>query len=293
MTPMLLLATRAFEKLQQLRMAALRTKPPPAAINIIGAPQQTTIKGAQLTTYNTNSNQGEYDMKSQPFKIGQIYRDVLQDGETRRTPVMLKDATRFCDLCEGTGKIKDASIRCALCGGSGFLNANGQGIDVANNTEGARGGEFGTDRSSLSDADRRVHDYMEHLAKSAPHRAGFRIDSSPEGRAARQKTFDAITEMEAERAQAWRNLDAGYVASPDGEKNVGAGNPGRNFGKAPQEGDACTINGRKGTIKNGECVASNEDSRTVTQVAADHAQNMENVYQEHSNYLQNAWRNLR
>ena len=35
-------------------------------------------------------------MKSQPFRIGQIYRDVLQDGERTRLPLVLKDAARFC-----------------------------------------------------------------------------------------------------------------------------------------------------------------------------------------------------
>jgi hypothetical protein len=46
MTPMLSLATRAFEKLMQLRKDAVRTKPTP--ISIIGAPG-VTIKGRETS----------------------------------------------------------------------------------------------------------------------------------------------------------------------------------------------------------------------------------------------------
>jgi hypothetical protein len=48
MTPMYEIAMQAFQKLAELRKAALQTKPPPAVvvIDITGAPSETTIKGA-------------------------------------------------------------------------------------------------------------------------------------------------------------------------------------------------------------------------------------------------------
>jgi hypothetical protein len=234
-------------------------------------------------------------MKSQPFKVGQIYRDVLQDGETRRVPLMLKDAAAFCRECGGLGRFKDASIRCPFCKGSGLVNSNGEGIDetVANNTEGARGGEFGADRATLSNHDAFMLRDAEIRLAASGNRPGYRfVADSEERRAAQQKIADAHEEYNRYITTAYR--DVNQSRNPDVDWSTGAGSPGRNFGKPPQEGDVCTTSaGQRGVIRNGECVASREDSRTVSQVAADHAQNMENVYQEHSNYLQNAWRNLR
>jgi hypothetical protein len=149
-------------------------------------------------------------MKSQPFEIGRIYKkDVLQDGEIQRTPLMLKDAAAFCRECGGLGRFKDASIRCPFCKGSGLANSNGEGIDeivsaTSNEIEGARSGEFGTDRASINDAEMR-----DRLAKDAAwreasigNRCGFRIDHSAEGKAARQKVFDAIAKADEERENA-------------------------------------------------------------------------------------------
>jgi hypothetical protein len=43
---------------------------------------------------------------------------ILKDGEWQYTPLMLKDAAHFCDLCQGSGIVKDASIKCPVCKGS-------------------------------------------------------------------------------------------------------------------------------------------------------------------------------
>jgi hypothetical protein len=221
-------------------------------------------------------------MKSQPFKIGQIYRSdgkpvtlpsVLADRQTMKVSTMMRDSETngVCDTCNGTGRWTDARLRCPDCGGTGgsvreALNS------MTTQTESSRGGAFGTDHATtLSDADRRVHDYMLDHAKYGSHRPGFRIDSSPEGRAARQKTFDAITEMEAERARAWKNVSTF-------EANTAT------LSVMPSQEEMERIKRN---------APPREDNRTVSQVAADHAQNMENVYQEHATYLQNAWRNLR
>ena len=100
---------------------------------------------------------------------------ILKDKARTRVPVMLRDAAGFCMNCMGKGIWTDVNITCPFCRGSGMIAANGEGVDeivraTSNHTEGARQGEFGADRASLSDADRRVLDYMEHHAKCAPHR---------------------------------------------------------------------------------------------------------------------------
>jgi hypothetical protein len=258
------MGARLFEKFAELRKAEkLRTKPAP--ISIIGAP----ASEASITPRDF-FNKGDQTMKSQSFQIGQIYQNILRDGEKVRVP--LKDAARFCDLCEGTGKVKDASIRCPLCQGSGLLNREGQGVNevvraTSNNTEGSRGGAFGTDHATLSDADRRVHDYLEHQAKFASHRAGFRIDSSPEGKARRQKTFDAMAAYDDERESAWKDVSSTF------EQNV------TTLSKPP-------------TPEELEQIKRN-DGRTTAQIAKDHQARMAEETRNYENFLANAYKQLR
>jgi hypothetical protein len=196
-------------------------------------------------------------MKSQPFKVGQIYKDVLQDGETLRLPVMLKDAARFCDFCSGSGKIKDASIRCPLCGGSGLLNREGQGVDVdevvratSNNTEAARGGAFGTDHA-LSDA---VLADLEFCARVSGHRPGWRV--TDEGRAHHTRMNDVYAEVDNEREAAWKD------ATPPAEM---------------------------GRIK----PPPSDDNRTLDQKVADHRRVMDAEYMNYENQIGNAYRTLK
>lgn len=187
-------------------------------------------------------------MTSTPFQIGRIYRDsgrpvtlpdFLADGETHRT-----NAAPLCDLCNDTGMVKEASIRCPLC----------------KNT--ARG----TDHSSLSDADRRVLADAEMRARAVGHRPGWAIDSSPEGRAARQKTFDAMAEYDEERENAWRNLPSNVVTP-----SVTAADTNTDLRRAPDQAD----------------------HRTTDQIAADHRVEMEQRYKDYETAAQNAWKNLR
>ena len=123
---------------------------------------------------------------------------------------------------------------------------------------------------AINDADMRVRDYMLDQQKYGQHRPGFRIDSSVEGKARRQKTFDAMAEMEKQRANAYKDVSTF-------EENTAR----------------LSVMPSKEELEEIRRNAPSLDTRTVTQVAQDHAQNMETVYQEHENFLQNAYKNLR
>ena len=220
---------------------------------------------------------------------------ILQDGEVHRTPLMMRDSESngVCLTCDGKGIWTDARLRCPDCRGTGgsireTLN------NVTTHTESSRDKD-----SQLTDAETQMQDRLQRdeawRTATRGHRPGFAIDNSPEGRAARAKVFDAIAEMEEQRANAWRNLDAEYVASPDGQQNVGQGSPSRKFGKSPQDGDACFLNGRSGTIKSGECVVSSEDSDaglTLDQMRRNHDQNMERVYESYRQQQAEAYKKI-
>jgi hypothetical protein len=148
---------------------------------------------------------------------------VLRDGEKLRVGVMMRDAARFCDMCSGSGKIRDLSIGCPVCGGSGLLDAQGRGIDrdeVARgtaHTDATRGND-----ATMTDAefrDKYVAADASARAKAAGSRPGFRMDNSPAGKAARQRTFDAMSEADDERENAWRSLEA-LKALPDDTFNA-------------------------------------------------------------------------
>jgi hypothetical protein len=163
-------------------------------------------------------------------------------------------------------------------------------------------------RGQLTDAEIQMQDHIarDHAWRQATagNRPGFRIDSSAEGQAARAKVFDALAEADDEREAAWKNtppdswfgcgVDSEYAGGPDSQFNTGQGSPSRNFGKPPQERDVCTTNdGRKGTIKNGECVALSEDNRTIDQRMADHAEHMRDLYARYQDSVSNAYKTLR
>ena len=203
------------------------------------------------------------------FRVGKMYRTdgktvtppaaFLADKQSMRISVMMRDiAARFtCKECGGLGRFVDASIKCMFCKGSGLVDANGVGIDPANTT---------TDHSSLSDADRRVLADAEMRARAVGHRPGWAIDSSPEGRAARQKTFDAMAEADEERGNAWRNLSSNTVPP-----SIAAADTNTDLRRAPDQAD----------------------HRTTDQIAAAHRIEMEQRYKDYETAAQNAWKNLR
>jgi hypothetical protein len=215
-------------------------------------------------------------IKSRPFEPGKMYRSdgmpirlqerdgalVLADGEVHRTPMMFKDGARPCLECKGRGiwQVVDQNLTCPYCSGSGMVSATGG--PAANNTDTAR-----DHASTLSEADRRVLADAEMRARAVGHRSGWAIDSSPEGKAARQKVFDAMAEADEERENAWRTLpsDVGTASS--------AAAPDQTTSKDHRTTD--------------------QDKRDVHTIARDHQANMESIYREHSDYLQNAWRNVR
>ena len=241
--------------------------------------------------------------KSRPFQVGRMYHDsgrpitlqerddalVLADGKTHRTPMMLKDnvAGFACKECQGRGRwLDDLNITCPFCHGSGLVNSNG---DETNNTEAARGGEFGTDHAindaKIQDAIARDRAWRDATAGSRP---GWYVTDA--GKEHHTRMTDIYAAVDDEREAAYKEPRT----SPDVAWSTGAGSEARNFGKPAPDGSACMLDGgQRGVIRNGQCVALSEDSRTVSQVAADHAQNMQNVYQEHENFLQNAYKNLR
>ncbi len=86
---------------------------------------------------------------------------ILKDGERQRVPMMQRDSSPagFCHECQGRGvwKVVDQNLTCPYCSGSGMVSATGGPVEkvvrnTANETEGARGGEFGNDHATLSDA---------------------------------------------------------------------------------------------------------------------------------------------
>jgi hypothetical protein len=209
--------------------------------------------------------------KSQPFKIGQIYRNVLQDGETLRVPVMLRDAAPagFCKECQGRGRWTDMNLTCPYCSGSGMILANGDD-ETSNNTEAARGGEFGADHASINyakirDAVARDRAWRDATAGSRP---GFRIDSSPEGKARRQKTFDAMAEMEEQRAHAWKDVSTF-------EENTAR------ISKPPTQEEM------------GQIKRMSNDGRTTAQIAKDHQERMAEETRLYENSVANAYKTLR
>jgi hypothetical protein len=225
------------------------------------------------------------------FRVGRIFRNdgkpvtlpdaILADKQTMRVSVMMRDGETNgpCSDCGGSG-LYPASVRCPTCGGTG--------IDPANTA---------SDRASLSDAKMRDHMAKDEAWRQATqaHRAGFRIDSSPEGRAARQKTFDAMAQYDDEREAAYKTLASEFTASdPSSRMNIGAGSPSKKFGRV-QEGDVCTTSaGQPGRIAaNGECVASHEDRRTVVDIARDHATRMDAEYQNYETQIGSAYRTLK
>ena len=228
---------------------------------------------------------------------------ILKDKGRTRVPVLLRDAASFCMDCMGKG-VWDVGIRCPTCGGSGMLNREGQGVDevvraTSNKTEGARQGEFGVDRALINDAIARDSAWRAATAGSRP---GFRIDSSPEGKAARAKVFDAMAQYDKEREAAWRTLDSEYTGASS-EFNVGAGSEARRVGGEQREGDVCMAEPDKvpGHLKrdgNGDlrCVpdrAGSEGRRTLDQVARDHQTHMQNEYDQYSRRQSEAYRTLK
>ena len=151
--------------------------------------------------------------KSQPFKIGQIYRNVLQDGETLRVPVMLRDAAPagFCKECQGRGRWTDMNLTCPYCSGSGMISANGDPVDetvsaTSNNTEAARGGEFGTDHASINDA--KIQDAIARdrawREATAGSRPGWRVTDA--GKEHHTRMNDEYSKLDDERESAYRNV---------------------------------------------------------------------------------------
>ena len=210
------------------------------------------------------------------FRVGHIYRrdgrpvtlaDYLADGEVHRTFLMMKDtapAGFACKECQGRGRwLDDLNITCPFCRGSGVVNSNG---DETNNTEAARGGEFGTDHALINDAEMR-----DRLAKDAAwreasigHRAGWAIDSSPEGKARRQKTFDAMAIADEERENAWRTLSSNVVTpTVAADTNTGDVRP------------------------------TQADGRTTAQIAKDHQERMTQEIRDYENSVANAYKTLR
>jgi hypothetical protein len=203
------------------------------------------------------------------FRVGKMYRTdgktvtppaaFLADKQSMRISVMMRDnAAGFtCKECGGLGRFVDASIKCMFCKGSGLVDANGVGIDPANTT---------TDHSSLSDADRRVLADAEMRARAVGHRPGWAIDSSPEGRAARQKTFDAMAEADEERENAWRNLSSNIVPP-----SIAA--------------DTDTTNN--------DLRRAQADHRTTDQIAKDHQLRMAEETRNYETSVANAYKTLR
>lgn len=188
------------------------------------------------------------------FKLHQIYRKdgkpvtvpaaMLADGQQFRVGVMMRDGA--CPDCGGSG-LYPSSVRCPSCGGTG--------VDPASTT---------SDRSSLSEADRRVLADAEMRARAVGHRPGFYVDTSAEGKAARQKTFDAMAEADEIRENAWRNL-ASNIAPPTVATDTNTG----------------------------DVRPAQADGRTTDQIAQAHRENMERIYRDYETAAQNAHKNLR
>jgi hypothetical protein len=224
------------------------------------------------------------------FRVGRIYtkRDddaVLADKQTMRVPTMMRDG-KTCDDCGGTG-LYPASVRCPICSGTGGNTANTAG-----------------DRASLSDAEIQMQDRLAKDAawrkSSEAHRAGWRTATvdSKEVQASRQALHDAYAEHERYITTAYRDLGPAFLnrsTDPD-DWSTGAGNPARNFGKSPQQGDVCTIDGRAGHIgANGECIPDrgNEDSRSLADKMADHQRVMDDVYRNYEAQISGSYKTLR
>lgn len=186
---------------------------------------------------------------------------------------------------------------------SGMVSATGGPVEkivrnTANETESARGGK-GKD-SQLTDAETQMRD---HIARDQEYRrthgnmAGWRFAADTEAtRASRQQLHDAYAEYETRLTSSWRSLDAEYVASPSAEPNVGAGSPSRNFGKQ-HPGDQCMTDDthEPGHLdENLVCVAdSKRDSRTVTDIARDHAIRMDQEIRDCENSISSAYKTLK
>lgn len=212
--------------------------------------------------------------KSQPFKIGQIYRNVLQDGETLRVPVMLRDAAPagFCKECQGRGRWTDMNLTCPYCSGSGMISANGDDEVVSatsNNTEGARQGEFGTDHALTNDA--KIRDAIARDAAwrdaTAGHRPGWRVTDA--GKEHHMRMQDEYSRLDDERENAWKDVSTTF------EQNV------TTLSKPPTPEELEQIK------------RMSNDGRTTAQIAKDHQARMAEETRIYENSVANAYKTLR
>ena len=213
------------------------------------------------------------------FKIGQMYRSdgkpvtppsYLADKQRMRVSTMMRDSeiNGVCSTCNGKGVWTEARLRCPDCLGKGgsikeTLNS------MTTQTESARGGEFGNDHALTNDA--KIQDAVARdrawREASAGSRPGFRYDSSPEGKARRQKTFDAMAAYDDERESAWKDVSSTF------EQNV------TTLSKPPTPEEL-------GQIKR-------NDGRTTAQIAKDHQARMAEETRNYENFLANAYKQLR
>jgi len=145
-----------------------------------------------------------------------------------------------------------------MCAGSGFLNANGQAA-TSNNTEAARGGEFGTDHASINDAaERRVLADLEIRARVGGHRPGWRV--TDEGKAHHARMNDEYAKLDDERESAWKNVSTFEVTPPAEMERI--------------------------------TPPPSEDNRTLDQKVADHRRIMDAEYQNYEAQIGSAWRKI-
>ena len=109
---------------------------------------------------------------------------------------ILRDAKGICFECSGTGKWKDAGIRCPDCFGTGFTGLTTDSIEATTPTEAAAKAAAAdssvTDRGVLTDAE---------IANSRP---GWRLATTDADKAARQKVFDTLRDIDEQRSNEWR-----------------------------------------------------------------------------------------
>lgn len=218
-------------------------------------------------------------MKSRPFQVGRIYTDtddatILADGQTMRVRTMQRDsAAGFCKECQGRGRWTDMNLTCPYCSGSGMISANGDPVDevvsnTANETEAARGGEFGTDHASINDA--KIRDAVARdrawRDATAGSRPGWRVTDARKEHHTRMN--DEYSKLDDDRESAYRNVSTF-------EQNV------TTLSKPPTPEELEQIK------------RMSNDGRTTDQIAQDHRVRMAEETRLYEAQISSAYKNLR